>query len=388
MRRATVLFIVIAACSAPVPNTSVAPSASAVAVAIPTPTVTGTATPLVQATGVGRPLPITPLPLPAGSTPQPPQPLDARTAALIGDLDDACATRPTPVVPLGVIGQLASGRSAQETVEVLGRSKCLLRPAAYGEGANEVITVGAYLEAGAVLWVDRGFWRIANVPIDYGYLALLWDTHRGDRRELFFEIWSGGSAGAGGYIAIGISGAAATMTLHTAPGASQMFARRIDDMHVLVTGRKLPERRWGIDSNCCLPGGHEWLWRWTSAGYTLIGERQARDAYYALNALLGAIDSGHPDTASDVATRPALDAAAAFFGPGLLWTYKASSNANAQTQAELLRWNVLPGAAPIAAAAVRYEVARYQPAGATAVITFERVGDGWLATDVRAGTLL
>ena len=76
-----------------------------------------------------------------------------------------------------------------------------------------------------------------------------------------------------------------------------------------------------------------------------------------------------------------------FFGPGLLWIYKPSPNASEQTQAEILRWNVLPGAAPIAAAAVRYEVARYQPAGPTAVITFERIGDGWLATDVRAGTL-
>ena len=33
------------------------------------------------------------------------------------------------------------------------------------------------------------------------------------------------------------------------------------------------------------------------------------------------------------------------------------------------------------------EIARYQPAGLTAVITFERIGDGWLATDVRAGAL-
>ena len=306
----------------------------------------------------------------------------------MADLDGACATRATPpVIPLGVIGQLASGRSARETVEVLARSKCLLRPTAYGDGASEVVTVGAYLETGAVLWVDRGFWRIANVPIDYGYLALLWDTQRGDQRELFFEIWSGGSAGAGGYVAIEISGETARMTLHTTPGASQMFARRLDADHVLVTGRKLPERRWGIDSNCCLPGGHEWLWRWMPSGYVLIGERQARDAYYALNALLGAVDSGHPETASDVATPPAIDAAAAFFGPGLLWTYKASSNANAQTQAELMRWSVLPGAAPITPAAVRYEVARYQPAGPTAVITFERIGDGWLATDVRAGTL-
>ena len=375
MRRIVALALVAVACSAP------GPIASATASGAPT-------IPAATPAPATVPAPIVPA-APVHPAPTPPvtPPLDARTAALIEDLDGSCATRPTPVIPLGVIGQLASGRSARETVEVLARSKCLLRPAAYGEGASEVVTVGAYLETGAVLWVDRGFWKIAPVPIDYGYLALLWDMQRGVQRELFFEIWSGGSAGARGYVAIGISGESARMTLHTAPGASQMFARRLDADHVLVTGRKLPERRWGIDSNCCLPGGHEWLWGWTPAGYVLGGERQSRDAYYALSALLGAIDSGHPETASDVATPSAIDAAAVLFGPGLLWTYKASANANEQDQAELLRWNVLPGAAPIAAAAVRYEVARYQPAGPTAVITFERIGDGWLATDVHAGAL-
>ena len=290
-------------------------------------------------------------------------------------------------MPLGAIGQLASGRSARETVEVLARTKCPLQPSAYGDGASEVIAVGAYRSEGAVLWVDRGFWRIAPVPTDFGYLTLRWDVQRAVQRELFFEIWSGGSAGARGYLAIGITGDSAAITLHAAPGASQMFAQRLGGEDVLLTGRKLPERRWGIDSNCCLPGGREWLWRWTLAGYTLIGERQARDSYYALNALLGAIDSGHAETASDVAIRSAIAAAAAFFGPGRLWTYKPSPNASEQGQAELMRWSLLPGAEPIAAAAVRYEVARYEPAGPRAVITFERVGDGWLATDVRAGTL-
>ena len=289
------------------------------------------------------------------------------------------------MLPLDVIGQLANGRSAQETVEVLARSKCLLQPAAYGDGASEVITVGAYAQDGAVLWVDRGYWRIARVPIDYGYLSLLWDVQRGRQRELFLEIWSGGSAGARGYVAVGITGITATMTLHAAPGASNMYAQRIDGDYVLLTGRKLPERRWGLDSNCCLPSGHEWLWQWTPAGYALVGERQAKDSYYALNALLGAIDSGHPETALDVATRPAI--AAAFFGPGLLWTYKASPNANEQERSELFRWSLLPGVEPVAAAVVQYAVARYQPAGPSAVITFERIGDAWMATDVRAGTL-
>ena len=376
MRRIVALILVAVACSAPAPTASATASSPAPVIVAASPVPSTAAPPSV-----------TSLPIPSAPTATAGPPFDARTVSLIEELDGSCATSPTPFIPLGVVGQLASGRSAQETVEVLKRSRCLLRPVAYGAGANEVITVGAYLETGAVLWVDRGFWRIANVPIDHGYLTLLWDLQRGDQRELFFEIWSGGSAGARGYVAIAITGAAATMTLHAAPGASQMVARRVDVDNVLVTGRKLPERRWGIDSNCCLPGGHEWLWRWTPSGYVLSGERQARDAYYALNALLGAIDSGHPETASDVATQPAINAAAAFFGPGLLWTYKSSSNASEQTQAELLRWDLLPGAAPIAPAAVRYEITRYQPAGPAAVITFERIGDGWLATDVRAGAL-
>ncbi len=270
---------------------------------------------------------------------------------------------------------------------MLARARCPLEPKAYGDRANEVVTVGAYRSSGAVLWVDRGYWRIARVPIDFGYLTLLWDVQRVGQRELFLEIWSGGSAGARGYLAIGITPVSTSVTLHAAPGASQMYAWRIDGEHVLVTGRKLPERRWGIDSNCCLPGGHAWLWRWTPTGYALIGERQTRDSYFALNALLGAIDSGHAETASDVATRPAIAAAAAFFGPGVRWTYKASANAHEQEAAEIMRWSLLPGVEPIPAAVVRYEVARYEPAGHSAVITFERVGDGWMATDVRAGTL-
>jgi hypothetical protein len=290
-------------------------------------------------------------------------------------------------MPLGALSQIANGRSARETVEALARSTCLLQPRAYGDGANEVITVGAYRWEGAVLWVDRGYWRIAPVPIDFGYLSLLWDIERAGQRELFLEIWSGGSAGAGGYLAIGISGETAAVTLHAAPGASQMFAQRLGGDDVLLTGRKLPERRWGIDSNCCLPGGHAWLWRWTPSGYALIGERQGRDSYFALNALLGAIDSGHAETASDVASRPAIAAAAAFFGPGRGWKYKPSPNAGEQERAELMRWSLLPVVAPIAPEVVRYEVARYEPAGPSAVISFERVGDGWIATDVRAGGL-
>ncbi len=376
------LFVVLAGCTAPttVLPPSVVPTVrpSNVAVATATPT----ATPLPPPPSAASPIPTAP-PLPA---------LDVRSATLIAVLDSWCASVPPRAaepIPLAYIGQLADGRSAREVAAVLGRSSCgdRLRAAAYGDGPSEVVTVGAYMANGAILWVDRGYWRIASVPVDYGYLDLRWDIQRENERELFFTIWTGGSAGAVGFVAVGITGGAARLTLHTYPTASEMSAQRVVGDQVLVTGRKLPVRPWGIDSNCCLPGGHEWLWRWTASGYVLIAERQARDSYYAVNALLGAIDSGRPETAADVATGPAIQSAAALLGPGRLWNYKGSANAGEQEAAELYRWSALPGPAPIAPAIVRYQVSRYEPAGPNVLITLERIGDGWMATGVTAGSL-
>jgi hypothetical protein len=360
----------------------------------PPPSVTSTAglSTVAIATATPTPRPLGPPPVASTVPTAPPQPaLDARSATLIAVLDDWCASGPplAAELPLPYIGQLADGRSAREVAAVLGRSSCgdRLRAVAYGDGASEVVTVGAYMANGAILWVDRGYWRIASVPVDYGYLELRWDVQRANERELFFTTWSGGSAGARGFVAVGISGAAARLTLHTYPTASEMGAQRVAGDQVLVTGRKLPVRPWGINSNCCLPGGHEWLWRWTASGYVLVAERQDRDSYFAVNALLGAIDSGHPETAADVATGPAIEAATSLLGPGRLWNYKASANAGEQERAELFRWSALPGPAPVGPAIVRYQVSRYEPAGPNVLITLERIGDGWMATDVTAGSL-
>jgi len=286
-----------------------------------------------------------------------------------------------------VLGQLADGRSALELVDVLGRSRCLLQPRAFGAGVGEIVTVGAYRETGALLWVDRGFWRIGPVPTESGYLVPRSDRLIGGQREVLFAINSGGSAGDGGFLAVEIDGGSARLTLDTAPGASQMAVALIEGQLVVITGRKLPDRPWGISSNCCLPGGHEWLWRWTPSGYVLVAERQAQDSYYALNALLGAVDASSPAFARDIATPAALADAFAFFGPGRLWTYKASPNSYSQDQTELFRWDALPSPSTLAPETVRYEVSRYEPPGPAALISFERIGGVWIATSVKAGTL-
>lgn len=284
--------------------------------------------------------------------------------------------------PLDVLGSLADGRTADELAVVLGRSKCLLDADAHGSGDEEIVTAGAYTRLGALLWIDRGFWRIAPVPIDLGYLRFVRDTMVAGVRELLFAIDGGGSGGIGGYVAVGIADGSASITLHMHPSASEMSVRPLDETHLLITGRKLPDRPWGIGSNCCLPDGHEWLYEWTPDGYALVGERQARDPYFALNALLGALDAGRPELARDVATPTALAKASAFFGAGRFWKWTPSGNAAQQEQAELLRWDLLPASTTIEPEPVQYGVARYEPAGPRALVTFERRDGGWVATDV------
>ena len=288
--------------------------------------------------------------------------------------------------PLDVLGALADGRNGSEVAQVLGRAKCLLAASAHGSGERDVVVAGAYTRLGALLWIDRGYWRIATVPVDFGYLRFITERIVAGTRELLLAIDGGGSGGFGGYLAVAIAGPSATVVLHFHPGASQMEIRPVDETHLLVTGRKLPERPWGIAANCCLPGGHEWLFERAASGYALVGERQAQDPSYALNALLGAIDAGRPGLAADVTTAEALMKAAAFFGPGRLWSYRALGDANSQERAELLRWDLLPAQLrnTLAPDTVRYSVARYEPAGPTALVSFERIGDRWLATDVVA----
>jgi hypothetical protein len=374
--------IVSAACSSPpVPTVTASPAAAspvAIAPASPpsTPTPTGGLTTPAPSTAPVR----TPAPTPS---------LDPRTAALIARLDEWCAPPfGSTEVLFALLGQLADGRSAFELVDVLSRSRCQLQPRAYGDGATEVVTAGAYREVGALLWVDRGFWLIAPVPTEFGYLKLISDHPIDGRRELVFAIDSGGSAGDKGFLGVEIVGRSARLTLDTAPsGASQVTARFVSDQLLLIVGRKLPSRPWGISSNCCLPGGHEWLWRSTSTGYVLVAERQAQDSYFALNALLGALDAGELIRASDVATSAAVKEAIVLFGGGRSWNYRGSPNAHDQDQAELLRWTALPSPSTLPPETVTYEVARAEPRGPSALITFERIGGFWIATSVKPGTL-
>ena len=227
--------------------------------------------------------------------------------------------------------------------------------------------------------------------MDFGYLTLDRDRMVAGSRELLFTNWSGGSAGARGFLAVAIVGANATVTLHT-PGASQMGVTPIGDDLLLMTGRHNADRPWGMSSNCCIPSGYEWLWRWSPSGYVLVAERQARGPYYGLNALLGALGAGKPALASDVASPKVLAAAESFFPSADAWWFRQSAEGYAQEAAEAQRWNALPTPVTLAATPITYEVSRYAsppsaPVGPHALITFERIGDGWIATDFRAGSL-
>src|SRR5437667_330865 len=90
-----------------------------------------------------------------------------RTEPLLAELDRcdpavAAVTGP----PLGVLLGLADGRSANEVKSLLSRpGSCIGYVFAIGRGNDEVVLVGAPLPGdtvGAVLWVDRGWWRFAT----------------------------------------------------------------------------------------------------------------------------------------------------------------------------------------------------------------------------------
>ncbi|HKW77558.1 MAG TPA: hypothetical protein VJQ09_00585, partial [Candidatus Limnocylindria bacterium] len=291
MRALAMLVAVTMACG-PSTAPSATPSPVAVTAAIATAARTATAPPTTA--------PVSPTASPAPT----PTPLDARTAALVARLKEWCGDpRGSITQVFEVIGRLADGRSANELVSVLGGPSCVLRSFAAGDGATEWVTISAYRDTGALLWVDRGFWRIAPVPSEGGYLWPSGDRSVGPRRELLMAIDGGGSGGAMGVLVVEIADAGARVALDTGrTGVSHLGASFVDDELLLVSGRKLPDRPWGIAANCCLPGGHEWLWRRTASGYVLVGERQDQSPYYALNALLGAIDANAPDLANDVAT--------------------------------------------------------------------------------------
>src|SRR5437763_624580 len=102
---------------------------------------------------------------------------------------------------LDILLALADGRSALELADLLRAPRpCVGRTSSYGNGADEIVLVGGVGivgAKGAILWVDRGYWRIAAVPLGYGPRTA--GSSVSDLgREFLIGVDSGGPAGTNG----------------------------------------------------------------------------------------------------------------------------------------------------------------------------------------------
>ncbi|MDE3097129.1 MAG: hypothetical protein KGK07_14165 [Chloroflexota bacterium] len=319
-----------------------------------------TSTPLSPAPGPGVTLPPT-FPRPAGAlvTPSPAPTLRPRDFAAIAAMEQRCGT-PQPAVavaqrdfPLAEVTTLADGRSAQELANVVlqARPQCVLYAEAYGEGDSELAILSDYLST-AVFWVDHGWWRawvgrVGHLTMRGGPSsptgerdALLAGGRRS--RELTLLVDSGGSAGFVGFAVLRIDGPTLT-PLVISRTSDSAGTTRLDDDHILMTGRQTQTRPIAWNAHCCWPGGYEWLYERHGDRFDLVAERQAYDTYYVASIFFGGLKAGQTDDLSDVATPAAIAAAAPLFATptDVLMPLGAGTVAD---RAEALSWSAIPAA--------------------------------------------
>jgi hypothetical protein len=103
----------------------------------------------------------------------------ASSAAQARDADEGAITAlatwcagPAPrynsPVPLWPLVALADGRSAREFAEALKIPGCFWHTDVAGDGDDEVVAL-SLAGAGAILWVDNGWWRAADI-VGGGYI--------------------------------------------------------------------------------------------------------------------------------------------------------------------------------------------------------------------------
>jgi hypothetical protein len=319
-------------------------------------------------------------------TPAPTPTLAPRDAALVDRLIDWCSllrpgAPPRPPLPLDVIAALSDGRSGRELAEVVNRAHCGPSVKTWGEGLKEIVVVGDYVGPGTLLWVDRGWWRMARLPVGYEYSQLFEDRNVAGARELYLTIASGGSAGDVGVLVVRLIGPAATILLDIRPG-SQLSASLIDESHLLVSARKLPDRPWGWSQNCCLPDGHDWLYERGAVGFALVAERQTVGPGFALNAFVGAMAAGRPDLAADVGTSSAIGQAKVLITQPQYWVGDVGL-LGSWDRDETRRWDALPSPLILDRPDITATVGHYGVTGLfdrKYVATLGYVDGGWRVT--------
>jgi hypothetical protein len=315
------------------------------------------------------------------------------TSALLDKLDRCDPALPALAgPPLDLLLALADGRSADELKDALhGPRRCIGYVLAAGRADDEVVLVGAARAGdtvGAVLWVDRGWWRAATAPI--GYLPEIFAaSRRGLGQELLIGIAGGGSAGNVGIIGLRLSGTIATTILLLPPELTTEIreARILDEDHILVEGRHTSKLfKWNSHSGW--PGGAQWLFERRDGSFALVARRQAHDPEYVASGFIGALIARDPMAmrlfASPTAVAEALalpagrynGAVGVFLGPDFI-------------QRERISWVALPESMrtvpPTGPAWGPFPVSEERPDSSDILLRFERGDDGWIITDLEAG---
>lgn len=312
------------------------------------------------------------------------------TAELLDALDRCDSTLAQAGPRLDVLLALADGRSALELKSVLqGPRKCIGYVSTYGAGEDELVFVGGLgpIEAtGALLWVDRGWWRIAALPL--GYMPGTRDVlSRGGTREFFSGIISGGSAGMVGLLGIRIKGSKAEATARLVPGGEIRTVRALSPDRVYVDGRLTKDRRLTWNSHPAWPGGAQWILERRGDRFVVAAHRQTLDPDYVWTAFIGALLERDPVAMSRLATPGAVSD-----GLALGITYPWITPLQLEAPADFLHrvrmsWDALP--APLRTAApdgpVWGSFTQSDYYGRTLVevrVRFDRDRDGWIITDL------
>ena len=251
---------------------------------------------------------------------------------------------------LDVLLALADGRSAREFASLFPNPfPCIGRVTTYGEGSEEVVFVGGMGtigSVGAMLWVDRGYWRIAAVPLGYA-AGTKGPTLVAAGKEYLIGIDSGGSAGTVGLTAVTISGASARTTLLYSFDAEIREAVVLDDGHLYVTGRPIGDRALMWGPHVDWPYGAQWLFERHDGAWTLAASRQAIHPNYLLTGLIGGLRARDVAVMSRFAA-PTVVLQALALPPlptgfiDLHATYDQRLSDAAIAQEEMLAWDALP----------------------------------------------
>lgn len=313
-----------------------------------------------------------------------------RTATLLQELDRCDRSAAWAVGPkLDALLALADGRSALELAAVLrGPHDCIGVVTTQGEGDEELVFVGgvhANDSMGALLWVDAGWWRIARVPI--GYMSGTRDVRRrGETREFFAGIGSGGSAGDIGVVGIRLAGPRASVTVHLLPGGEINDLAWIDDDHVLVSGRLTGDRLFTWGSHAAWPDGAQWLLERQGDAFVVVAQRQSRDPYWLTTGLVGALLTRDAVVMKRFATDDAVAEALALppLDPRIYVQLWASRDF---LRDEHMSWSVLPDAVrttppagPVWGSFVNYD--DHTRTIHEVRLRFDRANDGWIITTV------